>query len=139
MTVLIPCGVTQAMMAVAIASGSRGDRRHDMSPSHSARRPVFFTLAYLATRLGQHLEKGFMIAVAAVVLVLGLVSIDSGLTVSGCPYSFTDLRMAIAGAQRPPGLRPPRPLGGRGGLHAGGGARPGGSARLKNLAWAFGS
>ena len=54
--------------------------------------PVFFTVAYLATRLGARLEAGFMRVVAVVVLVLGLVAIDSGLTLLGSPYSDDNAR-----------------------------------------------
>ena len=58
--------------------------------------PVFFTVAYLATTLGSRLEKSFMRIVAVVVLVLGLVAIDSGLTLAGWPYSFSNVRLAMA-------------------------------------------
>ena len=102
LTILIPCGVTQAMMAVAMASGSAVVGATTMLAFTLGTTPVFFALAYLATRLGQRLEKGFMTAVAVVVLVLGLISIDSALTLSGFPYSFTNLRMAIAARNVPP-------------------------------------
>jgi sulfite exporter TauE/SafE len=58
--------------------------------------PVFFAVAYLATSLGSRLEKSFMRIVAVVVLVLGLVAIDSGLTLAGWPYSVTNVRLAMA-------------------------------------------
>jgi sulfite exporter TauE/SafE len=99
LTVLIPCGVTQAMMAVAMASGDPLVGGTTMLAFTLGTTPVFFALAYLATRLGQRLEKGFIRVVAAVVLVLGLVSIDAGLTLGGWQYSFTNLRMAL-GADR---------------------------------------
>ena len=38
-----------------------------------------------------------MRVVAVVVLVLGLVAIDSGLTLAGWPYSFTNVRLAMSG------------------------------------------
>ena len=107
LTVLIPCGVTQAMMAVAMASGSAVVGATTMFAFTLGTTPVFFALAYLATRLGQRLEKSFMRVVAVVVLVLGLISIDSALTLAGFPYSVTNLRMALARTQRSaPRLQP---------------------------------
>lgn len=101
LTVLIPCGVTQAMMAVAMASGSAVVGATTMFAFTLGTTPVFFALAYLATRLGQRLEKNFMRATAVVVLVLGLISIDSALTLAGFPYSFTNMRMALAARNAP--------------------------------------
>lgn len=98
LTILIPCGVTQAMMAVAIASGSAVVGATTMFAFTLGTTPVFFALAYLATRMGQRLEKNFMRVAAVVVLVLGLFSIDAALTLAGFPYSFTNMRMSAAPA-----------------------------------------
>lgn len=95
LTVLIPCGVTQAMMAVAMASGDPIVGATTMFAFTLGTTPVFFALAYLATRLGQRMEKTFMRVVAVALIVFGLVSIDSALTLGGFPYSFTNLRMAM--------------------------------------------
>ena len=91
LTVLIPCGVTQAMMAVAMGTGNPVMGAAIMFAFTLGASPVFFAVAYLTTRLGATLESNFMRFVAAVVLVLGLVSIDSGLTLAGSPYSFSNL------------------------------------------------
>lgn len=91
LTVLIPCGVTQAMMAVAVGTGNPLMGATIMFAFILGTSPVFFVVAYLATRLGATLESNFMRFVAVVVLVLGLVSIDSGLTLAGSPYSFSNL------------------------------------------------
>ena len=97
LTVFIPCGVTQAMMAVAMATGSPVAGATIMFAFVLGTSPVFFAVAYLATTLGARLEKNFMRIVAVIVLVLGLISIDSGLTLAGWPYSVSNLRMAAAG------------------------------------------
>ncbi len=99
LTILIPCGVTQAMMAVAIGTGNAVAGAVTMFAFILGTSPVFFIIAYLATRLGSRLEANFMRAVAIVVLVLGLVSIDAGLTLAGWPYSFSNLRLAWSTAQ----------------------------------------
>jgi sulfite exporter TauE/SafE len=97
LTVLIPCGVTQAMMAVAMGSGSPLAGAMIMFAFILGTSPVFFGVAYMATRLGQRLETGFMRFVAVVLLVLGLISINSGLTLMGSPYAASNIRLALQG------------------------------------------
>ncbi len=91
LTVLIPCGVTQAMMAVAVGLGSPLMGAAIMFAFTLGASPVFFAVAYLATRLGATLESNFMRLVAAVVLVLGLAAIDAGLNLAGSPFSSANL------------------------------------------------
>ena len=102
LTVLIPCGVTQAMMAVAMGTGNPWTGAAIMFAFVLGTSPVFFTVAYLTTRLGARLEKNFVRIVAVILLVLGLVSIDSGLTLAGFPYSVANLRMTAGGSEPPP-------------------------------------
>jgi sulfite exporter TauE/SafE len=91
LTVLIPCGVTQAMMAVALATGSPLQGAALMFAFILGTSPVFFLVAYLTTQLGARLEKWFMRFVAVVVLVLGLVSVNSGLSLVGSPLALSNL------------------------------------------------
>jgi uncharacterized protein len=91
MTVFIPCGVTQAMMAVALGTGSPLQGAAIMASFTLGTTPVFFSLAYFATRLGAVMEKYFTRIVAAIVIILALVSINSGLNLMGSPYTFTNL------------------------------------------------
>jgi sulfite exporter TauE/SafE len=91
LTVLIPCGVTQAMMAVAVGTGSPLEGAAIMLVFTLGASPVFFIVAYLTTKLGARLEKYFLRFVMVVLLVLGIVSINSGLTLMGSPYSITNL------------------------------------------------
>jgi sulfite exporter TauE/SafE len=83
LTVFIPCGVTQAMMAVAIGAGNPAMGAALMFAFILGTSPVFFTVAYLATQLGKVMEKWFMRFVAVVVLVLGILSVNSGLNLAG--------------------------------------------------------
>jgi sulfite exporter TauE/SafE len=98
LTIFLPCGVTQAMMAAALGSGSALAGATLMFAFILGTSPVFFTVAYFATRLGATVEKYFTRFVAAMMLILGLVSIDAGLNLSGSPVSFTILfdRAAVA-------------------------------------------
>jgi sulfite exporter TauE/SafE len=89
LTVLIPCGITQAMMAVALGTGSALEGAALMFAFTLGTSPVFFTVAYFATKLGSRMEKYFMRFVAVVMLFLGIVSMDTGLTLAGSPVSLT--------------------------------------------------
>jgi hypothetical protein len=91
LTVFIPCGVTQAMMAAALGTSSMVMGAALMFAFTLGTGPVFFIVAYLTTELGARLEKFFMRFVAAVVLILGLVTINGGLNVLGSPLSFQNL------------------------------------------------
>lgn len=91
LTVFIPCGVTQAMMAAALGTSNMTMGAALMFAFTLGTSPVFFIVAYLTTELGSRLEKFFMRFVAVVVLILGLVTINGGLNVLGSPLSFQNL------------------------------------------------
>lgn len=91
LTVFIPCGVTQAMMAAALGTGSIAMGAALMFAFTLGTSPVFFVVAYLTTELGSRLEKMFMRFVAVVVLILGLVTANSGLNLLGSPLSVQNL------------------------------------------------
>ena len=91
LTVFIPCGITQAMMATALGTGSAAMGAALMFAFVLGTSPVFFIIAYLTTELGARLEKFFMRFVAVVVLVLGFTTLNSGLNVLGSPLSFQNL------------------------------------------------
>jgi uncharacterized protein len=95
LTVFIPCGVTQAMMAVAVGTGSAVQGAALMFAFILGTSPVFFVVAYLTMQLGARLEKAFMRFVAIVLLVLGLVSVNNGLNLVGSPLSAQSLARAL--------------------------------------------
>jgi len=91
LTVFIPCGVTQAMMATALGTGSIAMGAALMFAFTLGTSPVFFIVAYLATELGSKLEKFFMRFVAIAVLALGIFTLDSGLNLMGSPFSLQNM------------------------------------------------
>lgn len=95
LTVFIPCGVTQAMMAAALATGSPFAAAGLMFAFTLGASPVFFAVAYFTFSLGKRLEGLFMRFVAVVVLVLGFVTIDSGLNLIGSPLSVANLTRSL--------------------------------------------
>lgn len=96
LTVFIPCGVTQAMMGAALATGRAGMGAALMFAFTLGTSPVFFLVAYLATKIGARLEAFFMRFVAIAVLLLGLVTLNSGLNLIGSPLSFENMTRGMA-------------------------------------------
>ena len=103
LTVFIPCGITQAMMATALGTGSATMGAALMFAFILGTSPVFFIIAYLTTELGSRLEKYFMRFVAVVLLILGFVTLDGGLNVLGSPLSFQNLTRNLLPSTRDPG------------------------------------
>jgi sulfite exporter TauE/SafE len=99
LTVLIPCGVTQAVMAVAVGTGSALQGAALMFAFILGTSPVFFVVSYLAMQLGARLERWFMRFVAVIILVMGLVSVNSGLTLMGSPLSVTNILASTKSVQ----------------------------------------
>ncbi len=98
LTVFIPCGVTQAMMAASLGTGSAATGAALMGAFTLGTSPVFFLVAYLTTEIGSRFERYFTRFVAVVLLALGFVSIDSGLNVMGSPLSFANLTRGLFAA-----------------------------------------
>jgi uncharacterized protein len=96
LTIFIPCGVTQAMMVLAVGTGSPLLGAAIMFAFILGTTPVFFGLAYVATRLGEVLHTRFLRVAGAVVLILGFVSIEGGLNLMGSPYSVSNLLNSAA-------------------------------------------
>lgn len=97
LTIFIPCGVTQAMMVLAVGAGNPLAGAAVMFAFILGTMPVFFGLAYLATRLGEALQARFLQFAGAVIVILALVSIEGGLNLMGSPYSFSNIAAAAAG------------------------------------------
>jgi sulfite exporter TauE/SafE len=95
LTLFLPCGVTQAMLAAALATGSAAQGAALMFAFILGTTPLFFSVSYFATRLGAALEKHFTRIVAVAMLILGLVSFDAGLNLVGSPFSFTRLAVSL--------------------------------------------
>ncbi len=89
LTVFIPCGITQAMMAAALGTANPLEGAALMAAFTLGTSPVFFAVAYFAMQLGSRLEKHFMQFVAVILLLLGILSVDTGLNLAGSPVSLT--------------------------------------------------
>lgn len=87
-TVFIPCGTTQAMMALAIASGSPFLGGVIMFVFTVGTSPLFFTLGFLATKLGDSLRFKFMRVAAYGIIIIALFNLNNALALSGGPFTI---------------------------------------------------
>ncbi len=86
LTVLIPCGITQAMMLLAISSGSAYLGASIMFFFVLGTSPVFFLIGLAATSLLKN--KTFAVVAAAFILILGIMSINSGQILRGSVHTL---------------------------------------------------
>ncbi len=101
LTIFLPCGVTQAMMAAALGTASPLAGAMIMFAFILGTSPTFFGVSYFATRLGAVVEKNFSRLVAVTLLVLGVVQVDAGLNLAGSPYSLSTLYSSVMAVARP--------------------------------------
>lgn len=94
LTVFIPCGVTQTMMALAVSTGDPLQGGLIMFAFTLGASPLFFLLTYLATKLGSMMEKYFVRFVVLALVIFAFLSLDSGLNVMGFPYTLSRLTNA---------------------------------------------
>jgi len=99
LTVLIPCGVTQSVMAIAISAANPLLGALIMFAFVLGSSPPFVGVAWLATNLGALFQKYFYKVTAVIVLLLGLYAIDGGMMLVGSPVSVTGLLQGSTPAQ----------------------------------------
>lgn len=86
-TVFIPCGVTQAMMALAIASGNAFTGAIILFVFILGTSPLFFILGYFTMKLGDVLKKHFTRIAAIALLALAVFNLDGAIALTGSPYT----------------------------------------------------
>lgn len=91
-TVLMPCGVTQATMAVAVASGDPWLGATIMGAFILGTSPIFLFLG--ATVLALLKRKAFSYIAAAVVVGFAVLSINGGIGLTGSFYTLTNVYKA---------------------------------------------
>jgi sulfite exporter TauE/SafE len=96
LTILLPCGITQAMMLVAIGSGSPLVGAGIMFAFVLGTSPVFFLLGAVSVELLK--KKAFTIIAAVIILILGLISLNSGLALWGSSFTFQNLFQGRSGS-----------------------------------------
>jgi sulfite exporter TauE/SafE len=86
-TVLVPCGVTISMMLLAAASGSAVKGATIMMVFVLGTAPMFAVFGFVTQRYVSPNNRVLSNSLAAVVLVIGLVTINAGLVVLGSPLT----------------------------------------------------
>lgn len=89
LTVLMPCGVTQATMAVAVASGNPLMGAAIMGAFVLGTSPIFLALGASVVELLK--RPAFSYAAAAVVMVFAVLSVNGGLALRGSFYTIQNL------------------------------------------------
>jgi len=93
-TVFIPCGTTQAMMALAIASGAPFYGAAIMFAFVLGTVPLFFVLGYLTTKLGDSMQKKFFKFAALAIFILAVVNFNNGIALTGSKWTFDKIAKA---------------------------------------------
>jgi len=94
LTILIPCGVTQGMMLLAIASKNPAWGALTMFFFTLGTLPVFFLIGLTAVELLK--KKLFSIIAAVFIAVMGIISINSGLALEGISFrTFKNVKNAV--------------------------------------------
>jgi sulfite exporter TauE/SafE len=86
LTILIPCGVTQAMMLLAISASNPGASSLILFSFVLGTIPVFFIIGLAAGELFK--RKAFSIVAALVMATLGIISINSGQVLRGSIHTI---------------------------------------------------
>ncbi len=93
-TVFLPCGTTQAMMLLAVASGQPVLGALILFVFVLGASPLFFILGYLATRLGEALHKKFLRIAALAIIVLALFNLNNAIALTGSKWTFNGIAKA---------------------------------------------
>lgn len=95
MTVFLPCGVTQAMMVLAINSGNPALGAAILFTFTIAMAPLFFMLGYFATKLGDIMQSRFTKFAAVAIAAIALLTLDSGLRLADSPVTFSSVKSSL--------------------------------------------
>ncbi|MEK7605440.1 MAG: sulfite exporter TauE/SafE family protein [Patescibacteria group bacterium] len=87
LTVFIPCGTTQAMMALAIASANPWLGTLIMFSFVLGTSPVFFTLGYFTTKLTESLHGKFLKFAAVMIILISLYTMNNALFLTGSRFA----------------------------------------------------
>ena len=94
-TIFIPCGTTQAMMALAIASGSPLLGAATLFAFVLGTSPVFFILGFFATKLGDIFQQKFMRLAAFAIILLAVFNINNAVALTGSKFTLENMSKNI--------------------------------------------
>ena len=91
LTIFIPCGTTQAMMALAVGSGSPFLGALILFSFVLGTSPVFFLLGYFAAKLSDTLNRKFLKVAAVAIFILAIFNLNNGLKLAGSGIALGNL------------------------------------------------
>ena len=91
LTVLVPCGVAQAMMVTALSTGDPRKGAAVLFAFTLGSTPVFFAVVYAAARLGSAMLQRSAPVAAVLLMGMGLIPINQGLTLAGSAVTWSKL------------------------------------------------
>lgn len=97
-TVLVPCGVTLSVEALALTSGSAVTGAATMAVFVIGTSPLFALLGYAARKAATAWRGRLSIVTGLIVLALGLYTLNGGLELAGSPVAASRIAQAIAPA-----------------------------------------
>jgi len=103
-TVLIPCGTTQAMMALAISTTNPLLGALILAVFVLGTSPLFFTFGYVASRLSGKLETKFTKIVALILIGLSIYTLNGAIALTGTNWTLQDAYERIT---RTTSIQPP--------------------------------
>lgn len=95
MTILIPCGVTQAMEVLAITSGSTFSGALVMFMFVLGTSPIFMALGFVTTRLSENLRAKFFKFAAILIIFIALNSVNAAMVLANSPYHWDNFVWAF--------------------------------------------
>jgi sulfite exporter TauE/SafE len=104
-SILVPCGVTLSVMALAVASGSAWYGAAIMAVFVLGTAPLFTLLGYVAARARRApgpWRKRLAVATGLLVLALGVITFNGGLELSGSPLAGSNLAAMLGPAEQVP-------------------------------------
>ena len=87
-TVLIPCGVTQAMEVLAVSTGNPWTGATIMFSFVLGTSPLFLAVGWLTTKLSESFRTKFFKFAAVLVIFIAFTSLNGALVLAGSKYSF---------------------------------------------------
>ncbi len=99
LTVFIPCGTTQAMMALSIGSGNPFMGAAILGAFVLGTSPLFFILGYFATKLGDSMHQKFMKVAATALILLAIFNVNNAIALTGSNFTLENTWNSLFKAQ----------------------------------------
>ena len=100
-TILIPCGVTLSVMALALTSGSWLNGAATMAVFVIGTSPLFTLIGYAANKAVTTWRSRLAAATGVILLVMGVYTLNGGLTIIGSPLAAENLATTVGLKQTP--------------------------------------